>query len=253
MKKYMLSESKINYDVYNALNLYNEDLGQLYLSEQFNPFSASFELNEDFVVGRLVNSHTNKEIVEPEFVSEGAKKTEVAFKNSANNCTMLLAEIENKLQDHNLAESLKEELKQLKIYLLCRLALLNNYTKSIKKNKNTLKMYKNIQSLDWKNAELLEESYKEQFDIQIAINAYLEFAKAQSKEYKKELENKKLIAKAKEIIKNNERLEENTRANEPQSTVAQPAQTTQSKAKYSNQKSKEQTQTYKQSEDERSM
>lgn len=208
MKTIRLSEEEINYNIYNALNLYNEELGEEYLCNGFNPFENNFELSEQYIIERFVNSAIKKELKEPEFIFDTTKKIKQAFLNSINNCQQALSEIESKLSAPNLPETIKQELKKLKTYLLCRIQLLNLYCKKIKKNKNVFKLYSNIQSLDWHTSEIFEESYKEQFDIQIAINAYIEFAKQHSKIYKKELENKHLIEKAKQILRNNAKQEE---------------------------------------------
>lgn len=210
MKKNVLKESQINYNVYNALNLYNEELGKSYIQNNFNPFYPSFELNENFVIERFLNSAKNPEIVEPAFISLGTQKTKEAFEQSANNCQSMLAEIDAKINDPNLSDSLKEELKKLKIYLLCRIELLNINIKNLRKNKNALKMYENVERLDLNLANLFKESYTQMFNIQIAINAYLENVKYTSAAYKKEMENKRLIEKAKQIIKSNQQQQEQT-------------------------------------------
>ena len=210
MKTKPLLEEEINYNIYNALNLYSEELGQAYITQQFNPFPNSFELTENFVIQRFVNVHTNKELNAPEFILEGITQTKESFTNSKQNCNSTLLEIEKQLANPNTPESLKEELKKLKTYLLCRIQLIDTYLKNIKKDKDTFKMYKNIQSLDWRLAEMFDETYNQQFNTQIAINAYLEFAKQSSALYKKEMANKKLIEKAKQIIKNNQNLEQKT-------------------------------------------
>ena len=202
MKRKRLLEDEINYNIYNALNLFCEDLGELYLEEQFNPFPPSFELNENFIVERYINSLNKKELQEPEFI-QGKTKCLESFNNGIQNCNNAIEEIDNKLLDPTIPESLKEELKKLKLHLNCRLQLLIFYSKNLSKNKCFFKMYSNIESLDWNLIKIFEDSYSQQFNVQIAINAYLEFAKQTSETYKQELKNKQLIEKAKQIIINN--------------------------------------------------
>ena len=244
MKKNVLNESQINYNIYNALNLYSEELGQQYLSTEFNPFPNSFELTENFVVERFVNSSKKREILEPEFVSQGEQTTQEAFEQSISNCQAMIAEIEAKLADENLPQSLKEELKKLKTYLLCRIELLNINLKNMPKNKNTLKMYEMVEGLDWKLADMMEESYKEMFNVQIAINAFLENAKENSAAYKKELENRRLIEKAKAIISSNQKQQEAQsmqQQQQEQTEQTQIIQTKQSESKPNKQIAQQQT------------
>lgn len=203
MRTKRLTENEINFNVYNALNLYSEELGEEYLNNHFNPFETGFELTEDFIIDRFVNQNNSPlELNAPEFISSSTTETKIAFENSIKNCTEMLNQIEIMLQDPNLPEKQKEELKKLKTYLLCRIQLLTAYNKKLKKDKNTFKMYQNIQGLDWKISELFDETYKQMFNVNMAISAYLNMKNAYKG--KSSLENKALREKAQAIIRANQ-------------------------------------------------
>lgn len=80
----------INYDVFNGLNLINEDLGQSYLDNGFNPLGDDFVLDDDFVIEQFENDKTSVEIPTPDFILQGDKATRLAFETSIENCLALL-------------------------------------------------------------------------------------------------------------------------------------------------------------------
>jgi len=203
MEKFEIDTSIKNFDVYNALNLIQEDLGEIYKQNDFNPFEQGFKLSEEFVVDRIENGKQKKEVLTPTFLN-GTKQTLSAFSASADNALAIISLLDEKISAPSTPASVKEELKKIKALLACRIELINYYKTNFKKKKNDLKMYTNVLAVDWKTADLYEETFKDQFDVQIAVNAFLEFAKTNSKTYKKEMTDQKLIQRAKEIIKNNQ-------------------------------------------------
>lgn len=206
MSKQVIDKNNINYDVYNALNLMHEDLGECYLKQGFNPMEEGFVLDENFVIERFLNAKTNLEILSPHFVNNGDKTTKQALENNQKHCEESLEQINNMLLSTEFSKAQKEELKKLKLYLLCRIELANFYLKNFKKQKNKFKLYLNINSLSWKTSELFEDAYNELFDANLAIANYLAFAKQHSKAIKKELENEKLKQEAKQIIAQNQQI-----------------------------------------------
>lgn len=202
MEKFETDTNIKSFDIYNALNLIQEDLGEIYKEKDFNPLGEEYKLTEEFVLERFENGKQKKEVLTPIFLN-GEKETLEAFANSANNAQEIIAGIDAQIASPSTPEAVKTQLKKIKILLVCRVELLNHYKTTFKKKKNDLKMYTNVLSIDWKTADLYEETFKKQFDVQIAINAFLEFAKANSKNNQKESADQKLIQKAKEIIKNN--------------------------------------------------
>ncbi len=202
MKK-IQEEKEINYNVLNALNLMHEDLGEIYTKTSFNPFEEGFVLDEEFVIDKFLNAKQKPELETPAIVLGGEKGFNLALEHNQTNCTLALNEIENMLLDENVSPALKEELKKLKIYLLCRIELSLNYLKNAKKKKNKLELYQNICSLNYRMAQYFEGAYEETFDAHLCINAFLQFVKENSNAYKKELKDAKLKQIAQNIIKQN--------------------------------------------------
>lgn len=198
-----LTEAQINYDVYNGLNLINEKLGECYINEGFNPFGDDFKLREEFIIERYNNSRQQKEINSPVFVSQGVKATRTALENSIKNLNNCLGIIDNMSSDYMLNEHLKKQYNKIKQFLECRIKLSGVFIDKLKTDKNTFKMYKELLAIDYSLAEYFDESYNEQFNAQVAINAYLEFIKANTIDIKQKLEDKKLIERARAIIEDN--------------------------------------------------
>lgn len=203
MKTKRLTENQINYNIFNALNLFSEELGEDYLNGNFNPFNENFKLTEDFVIERFENQQNKPpEVVSPEFVEGGVNKTKLAFNQSITNCNLTLAEVERALNAPQTSPTAKKYLLKLKTYLLCRIQLLNINLKNLKKNKNTLKMYLNVEGLDYNTSKLFEQSYKEMLDVQTIISAYVNMQHQQNAKINKQ--NQILKQMAKEIIKQNQ-------------------------------------------------
>ena len=74
--------------------------------------------------------------------------------------------------------------------------------KVLKTEKNALKMYQDLQSLDWELSEYFNDCYDENFNTRIATSAFIELI-INSKTTRKSIDDKKLIEKAKSIIANN--------------------------------------------------
>lgn len=197
-----LTEEQIDYNVLNALNLMNEELGESYIATQFNPFDEGFKLEEGFVIERYNNACIKKEILSPDFISYGVSETKKAFENSLSNLTEILAGIDEKLSEYTLEESLRKTYNKLRIYVMCRIQLTSIFLAKLKIEKNTLKMYQDLESLDWELSEYFNDCYDENFNTRIAISAFIELI-INSKTTKKSIEDKKLIEKAKSIIANN--------------------------------------------------
>ncbi len=209
-----LTEEQIDYNVLNALNLMNEELGESYVATQFNPFDEGFKLEEDFLIERYNNACIKKEIISPDFISYGVSETKKAFESSLTNLTEILAVVDEKLSEYTLEESLRKKYNKLRIYILCRMQLTNIFLAKLKTEKNTLKMYQDLQSLDWELSECFYDCYDENFNIRIAISAFVELI-INSKTTRKSIEDKKLIEKAKSIIANNN-MKQNIELSKPQ-------------------------------------
>lgn len=196
----------INYSVFNALNLACEDLGQQYLKTGFNPFGEDFELNEEYITDALLNNKDKPECVSPAFIEKGENATKEAFTCSFNNCTALLAEMESMLNNPTLSPEQKAKLKKIVAYLKMRIELLTIYLQNFKNNKNKLNMYQNILGLNYKYADMLKDSFEQNFDIQMIANQFFQLQKVQETYAEKA----SVIEQAKQIIANNLKKQETT-------------------------------------------
>ena len=205
MRAKRLTENEINYNVLNGLNLYNEELGEEYLAGGFNPLGENFILTEAYILERLANKmELPKETISPQFLEAGVKETRLAFLNSLTNCKTLLEKIEEMLNDPHIPEHEKEKLRKLKLYLILRIQLLTKYTKTIKKDKNTLKMYENLEGLHYRLGKKMAKTYLDipQFNSLNILELIKESMQAVEDLSKLiEAQNNNLQNKAKEILK----------------------------------------------------
>lgn len=203
----------INYDIYNALNLMNENLGDAYLLYGFNPYGTNkFLISDDYILDRYHNSCTKSNIISPVFIEKEGKEPQVAFEQSVQNLNLCLNEVETKLSSPNLPAKDKECLLKLKHYLLCRIELTNIFLKRLSKTKNKFDLYKQLQSLDISLSKYFDTSYEQTMNVQIAINACLVFMKENQKQVAKD---NTLIKKAKEIVAHNIKKLEEEKSNQP--------------------------------------
>lgn len=205
IKTSKIEEKDINYDIYNALNLLNENLGESYLTQGFNPFDEGFELSEEFALERYHNACQKKEIISPDFINQGTKQTQKAFETSVQNLDALILNVDQLLSDYTLDEKTKKQYENIRLYLICRRQLTLIFIAKLKKQKNTLKMYEELTFLNHELEEYCTDIFTEFYNIQNAINAFIAFAKNN----KLSKEDKELIQKAKDIIKHNQEKQAN--------------------------------------------
>lgn len=207
----------INYNIYNALNLACEDLGERYLETGFNPFGDNFVLNEEYITDNLLNCKNAPEIKCPEFIEKGEKASIQAFECSLENCTALLAETESKLNSPDLTPEAKAKLQKIIIYLKMRIELLIIFTQKQKKAKNKFNQYKKLLSLNYTYGDILEDSYEESFDLHLIANRIF------ATELESVQENKSsVIEQAKQIIADNikkQELSEQKNTEKPQEEI----------------------------------
>ena len=197
----------INYNVYNALNLACEDLGERYLETGFNPFGEHFMLDEQYITDSLLNGKNTPEIKCPEFVEQGEKACNNAFSCSLENCTTLLAELEGQLNNPDLSPEAKAKLQKIITYLKMRIELLVIFTQKQKKNKNKFVQYKKLLALNYTYGDILEDSYTDIFDAHAIANQLLAIQLQQTKQ---DAHHASIIEQAKQIIANNQKNLEQT-------------------------------------------
>ena len=218
--------SNINYDVLNALNLYNEDLGQSYLQNGFNPFSADFILDENFIADILDNQKNKKELPCPNFLEQADNKVSKAFDMSLNNALNLLDSISQMLNTPNLTQKQKNYLNKILLQIKLFIELNKKYKLELKKKKNKYQLYINMLALNWQLSEEMSLIFTEQYNAQSVLNKINELStKVANKEIdeikeqaKKIIENNKKLYGQKESIVNTEQKQLNENSNEKPQT-----------------------------------
>ncbi|MBO7526394.1 MAG: hypothetical protein J6T74_00690 [Clostridia bacterium] len=191
----------INYDIYNALNLLNEDLGQSYLEDGFNPFGGEFLLDEDYILDILENNVEGYEISTPDFIEAGNKETAKAFETSAENALLVIEQLTEFINDPKTPEMVKRQMRKQILYILCRNQLIKVYLKRIKDEKDTLLMYQKMSAINWQLSKRLEDSYKKEFNAKKAAEELAKKAKEDAEEKKNKID--ALKEEAKSILETN--------------------------------------------------
>lgn len=193
-------------DVYNALNLVNEELGTLYQEEGYNPFDNDFVLTEEYANDVLESKNNNKEIFTESFLEYGNKTVIKHFNNALNNNNEILNKLEDELKKTS-DENVKKQIKKAIIFLKNRSELLkHNITKLKNKDANALKMYIELFGLDSELSELLRETYNENINTIIIAQQMLEKCKLRATNLKK----KQFVKIKEEQEIENENLNNNT-------------------------------------------
>lgn len=188
--------TNINYDVYNALNLYSEKLGQSYLKNGFNPFEEGFVLTEDYVTTALENSKEQQEITCPPFLENGNEDALSAFELSQSNVQNLVEQITNSLNSGHLSASQEEKLKKALVYLKMFLELLHINILDFKKIVNKLKEYEQLLALNWFLCQEMQSSFTQDFNADQVLDKIKNRTTTTN-------ENKLLQEQAKQIIQRN--------------------------------------------------
>lgn len=198
-----VSIKDINLEVFNALNLYNEDLGQSYLETGFNPFNKDFVLDEQYISDVLNNEKNKKEINCPNFLEQTDSKIIKAFELSDVNTKNLIEALDKKINSSELTASQMESFKKIIVNLKMFGELNRKYKNELRKKKNKYQMFLNMLALNWQLSEELAKSFTNEFNLNNALNKIVNIEKI-----KQNSENEKLKEQAKQIIENNKKLYE---------------------------------------------
>lgn len=158
----------IDYNIYNALNLYSEDLGEEYLKTGKNPLGDNFILTEDFVSGALQNAKNKTEIMSPNFLEQDTSLIQKNFELSLNNASALLDAL-NGLTFEKMTTQQKKMYNQLLVSLELFIALIKLYIKKLKKEKNLLSLYQNLLALNWNYSSTLASTFTNEFDLESTV------------------------------------------------------------------------------------
>lgn len=218
-----VSIKDINLEVFNALNLYNEDLGQSYLETGFNPFNKDFVLDEQYISDVLNNEKNKKEINCPDFLEQTDSKIIKAFELSDVNTKNLIEALNKKINSSELTASQMESFKKIIVNLKMFGELNRKYKNELRKKKNKYQMFLNMLALNWQLSEELAKSFTNEFNLNNALNKIVNIEKI-----KQNSENEKLKEQAKQIIENNKKLYEqdllNKQAEQSKVVAEQPKQ-----------------------------
>ena len=198
-----VSIKDINLEVFNALNLYNEDLGQSYLETGFNPFNKDFVLDEQYISDVLNNEKNKKEINCPDFLEQTDSKIIKAFELSDVNTKNLIEALNKKINSSELTASQMESFKKIIVNLKMFGELNRKYKNELRKKKNKYQLFLNMLALNWQLSEELAKSFTNEFNLNNALNKIVNIEKI-----KQNSENEKLKEQAKQIIENNKKLYE---------------------------------------------
>ena len=186
--------TKIDYDKFNALNMQHESLGQAYLNFDWDPLGENFKLDLPYIEKYLKNARDKSEIKTPQFLSAGNREVKQCFKNALENNAVLRNELQSRYDSGEFADfkgvNVELQVKDILFFLTCREKMLEIAIGKLKNpNVNTLKAYQNIYALNKKLSQLLEETYKKEFDKRVIIQNFLQQAEMQRQE---EIEKAKL-------------------------------------------------------------
>lgn len=172
----------INPDVYNALNLYDEKLGEEYEKEGYNPFEPDFKLTKEFAEEVLENKPSKQEIPKEDFLEVGAKKATSCFKNTLKASEKLVELLEQKMGSSGLDMSTIHQIQRALIFLKNRNQLLKRNIRELKyRNANALQMFTDMYVMDKELSDLLKETYESDVDINAILNQFVEVCKTRAK------------------------------------------------------------------------
>lgn len=154
----------INFDVFNALNLHNPMLGDAYVNFNWNPLGDGFKLDLPFLEKFIENQRYQSETKKPSFMENEPDKVIEFFKNAAKNNKQMLKDLEGRLNSGEFGDyknvNIEEQVKDMVFFLKCRDKMLEISMKQLKSNSiDALKAYENINALNRKLSELLEDAY----------------------------------------------------------------------------------------------
>lgn len=188
MNNFDIDENKINFDVYNGLNLYSPYLGETYAKFKWNPLGDNFKLDISFIERYLDNAKEIENDKMPAFIESEPKKVLESFRLATKRNKEMLNELQSKFDNHEFADfngmNIEKQVEEILFILKCRQKMFEISIKQIKsKTVDAFKAYKNISGLNKKLSQLLEELYQEEYNKKIAIQNMLLFAEERAKDF----------------------------------------------------------------------
>ncbi len=181
-----VNETEVNFDVLNALNLHHPQLGEAYSNFGWNPLGENFSLDIPFIEKYLESARYKPEEKAPAFLEKDPKKVFEAFKTASKNNKEMLASLKEKLEKGEFKNvkgaDITPQVKDILFFLECRQKMLDISIGQLSSNKiGALKAYQNINSINRKLSQLLEEAYLKEFNKNVALGNMLLQAQLQHK------------------------------------------------------------------------
>lgn len=198
------NDLNVDYNIFNALNLYNNDLGQSYIDTGFNPFGNNFVLDENFIADVLNNEKAQKDFDCPAFLEQNENEIAKCFDLSETNILSLYNTLDAKSNSANMSPIQKKHLQKILIALKMYLELIKIYKLKLKKEKNKYQLYLNLLAINWNLSNELSSSFTNEFNLNHVVNSIIE------QEVSLQQQNDEIIQQAREIIENNKKSLEQT-------------------------------------------
>ena len=207
-----------NVDVFNALSLYNEELGLLYESEGYNPLGEDFVLTEDFAKSVLENKgNENCDIAD--FLEQNNIQVSKRFTSALEKNEKLINKFNKEISNQNDPKT-KEEMKKMIISLKNRSQLLKlNIQKLKNKDANAIKMYKELFGQDSELSKLLKEEFEDKLNVEMIIQKMIGLSitrvrNAKTKFNKTNVSNKDMLTEIKNEVQKDISAQNNNIANQ---------------------------------------
>ncbi len=164
-------------DVFNALSLYNEELGEKYEKEGYNPFDDDFVLTEDYANEILQNkSQDIDHILSENFLDYSNKEVSKNFETAMQKGNKVIEALQNEIAVTG-DEKVKGQLKKCLIFVKNRNELLKaNIAKLKQKDANAIKMYLEMYGMDSELSEIMKDTFTEEANMQVVISQMINAA-----------------------------------------------------------------------------
>lgn len=181
MKNIEIDDSKINYEIYNGLNLYSPILGEQYAKFQWNPLGEDFSLDISFIERYLENENNKDDSVMPPFMENEPEKVLDSFRLATKRNKELLGELQEKYDNGEYKtfkdSNIEKQVEEILFVLKCRQKMFEILVGQLKSKKiDAFTAYKNIRGLNKKLSQLLEEAYTEEWNKKVALQNMLLWA-----------------------------------------------------------------------------
>lgn len=191
-----VEQRHINPDVFNALNLYDEKLGEEYEKEGYNPFSPDFKLTQEFAMEVMEAKPNGKPMPKENFLEFGAKKVTSHFKNTLAAGEKLISKLEHEMSALDLNSTTAHQIQMAIIFLKNRNQLLKRNIRELKfKKANAIQMFADMYALDKELSELLKETYEPNADLNVVLANFMRVCNNRANEI---IKNRKEQEKARE-------------------------------------------------------